>query len=161
MAEQELPGPEMAHTFFRRAAVFAAIYAFVDLMILLVGGLFIYARIVGVFVGFYAAMDIVELREAGADWGWTRYLVIVAVAVGGFLGFVIYAWRRHVHVQALGEETEADEGGSSRDDDKTASSDSDDEGASAAGDDGVKASDDDEVAEASEGDEWADPSEAE
>lgn len=122
MAEQELPGPEMAHTFFRRAAVFAVIYAFVDLMILLVGGLFIYARIVGVFAGFYAAMDIVELREAGAEWGWTRYLVILAVAVGGFLGFVIYAWRRHVHVQALGDETDGDdEAASTEDDDRVAS----------------------------------------
>lgn len=153
MAEQELPGPPRAHTFFRRAAVFAAIYAFVDLMILLVGGLFIYARIVGVFVGFYAAMDMVELREAGAEWGWTRYLVIVAVAVGGFLGFVFYAWRRHVHVQALGEETEADdEGESSKGDDEVEASDDDE---------GVEASDDDEVVEASDGNEVADSSEAE
>jgi hypothetical protein len=94
-------------TYFRRAAVFAMIYAVVDFLVLTVGGPFIYARLIGVVVGFYAAMDIVELREAGAEWGWTRYAVLLFVAIGGFLGFVIYAWRRHVHLMAI-EETEAD-----------------------------------------------------
>lgn len=153
MAEQELPGPPMANTFFRRAAVFAAIYALVDLMVLLVGGLFIYARLVGVFAGYYAAMDMVELREAGVEWGWTRYVVLLLVAVAGFLGFVIYAWRRHAHLQAFEDETAGDDGAnSSEGDNGMESSEGDDRTDSSEGDNGMESPEGDDRTDSSDGD---------
>lgn len=107
MADSTPPDLAVPATYFRRAAAIAVIYAIVDFLVLTVGGPFIYARLVGVLVGFYAALDIVELEDAGVEWGWTRYVVLLFVAIGGFLGFVIYAWRRQVHVRALDADSEA------------------------------------------------------
>lgn len=91
----------VSDTFLRRAAAFAMIYALVDFLILTVGGPFIFGRLVGVMVGFYAALDMEELREQGAEWGWTRWVLLILVAIGGFLGFLLYAWRRHAHLQTI------------------------------------------------------------
>ncbi|MFW5965389.1 MAG: hypothetical protein ACOCP3_01400, partial [Halodesulfurarchaeum sp.] len=62
------------------------------------GGGFIIFRLIGVLAAYYASKDVVLLREAGLEWGKTRFLVIVFVGIGGFLGFFFYAYRRAIHV---------------------------------------------------------------
>ncbi|MFB6086201.1 MAG: hypothetical protein ABEJ84_05265 [Halodesulfurarchaeum sp.] len=86
------------NTFYRRGMVVAILYAIVDVLILLFGGEFITFRIIGVIAVYYATRDIVELREIGLEWGKTRYLVLIFVGIGGFLGYFFYAWRRTGHL---------------------------------------------------------------
>lgn len=85
--------------YVRLGLVFAFGYALVDVLIVVYGGGFVFFRFIGVVVAVFVIMDMVRLKEAGVEWGWTRYVVLVVVAIGGFLGFVIYAWRRYVHLE--------------------------------------------------------------
>ncbi|MFW5900696.1 MAG: hypothetical protein ACOCTH_02850 [Halodesulfurarchaeum sp.] len=87
--------------FFRRGMVVAILYAIVDLLIIVVGTPVIVFRLIGVIVVYYATRDMVVLREAGLEWGATRYAILVVVGIGGFLGYFYYAWRRTVHLRDL------------------------------------------------------------
>ena len=93
--------------FFKRGMVVAILYAIVDVLILTVGGPFVFFRLIGVAAAYYATRDIIVLREAGLDWGKTRYAVLVFVGIGGFLGYFYYAWRRTVHLRGVNIEPEA------------------------------------------------------
>lgn len=84
--------------FFRRGMVVAILYAIVDGLILFVPGPWILFRLIGVFAVYYATRDIVVLRDAGLEWGKTRYLVLIFVGIGGFLGYFYYGWRRTTHL---------------------------------------------------------------
>lgn len=99
MAEVPDAIDEVDNTFYRRGMVVAVLYAVVDVLILFFGGPFVFFRLIGVVAGYYAIRDIVVLREAGLEWGWTRYLLLAFVAVGGFLGYFYYAWRRTHHLR--------------------------------------------------------------
>lgn len=90
---------DVDNTYYRRGMVVAVLYAVVDVMTLLVGGPWLYLRLIGVVAVYFATRDLVVLREAGLEWGWTRYLLLVFVGVGGFLGYFYYAWRRTRHLQ--------------------------------------------------------------
>lgn len=100
MAESSDPQGTIDTTQFRRAGIVAFIYAVVDFLIVLGGSFFMPLRLIGIVAAFFVIKDILVLREAGLDWGWTRYLVLIVVAVGGFLGFFFYAWRRHTHLES-------------------------------------------------------------
>lgn len=95
------------NTFFRRGMVVALLYAVVDLLIIVLGTPVIWFRLIGVIAVYYATRDIVVLREAGLDWGNTRYAILVFVGIGGFLGYFYYAWRRTVHLRDLEIDPEA------------------------------------------------------
>lgn len=111
MAEYAVPVDSIDNRYYRRAAVTAVFYAVIDLLILVFGGLFVPFRLVGVIAAYFVIRDMMVLREAGVEWGWTRYVVLVFVAIGGFLGFIIYAWRRYSHLEAIGGEGDGDEAG--------------------------------------------------
>lgn len=98
MAEVPDAVDELDNTFYRRGMVVAVLYAVVDVLILFGGGPFVFLRLIGVVAAYYATRDMVVLREAGLEWGWTRYLLLVFVGVGGFLGYFYYAWRRTHHL---------------------------------------------------------------
>ena len=87
--------------FFRRGMVVAILYAIVDLLIIIVGTPVIVFRLIGVIAVYYATRDMIVLREAGLEWGKTRYVILVFVGIGGFLGYFYYAWRRTVHLRDL------------------------------------------------------------
>ncbi|MBS3759942.1 hypothetical protein [Halodesulfurarchaeum sp.] len=89
------------NSFFRRGMVVAILYAIVDGLILLVPGPFVLFRLIGVIAAYYATRDMIVLREAGLEWGKTRFAILVFVGIGGFLGFFFYAWRRTVHLRNL------------------------------------------------------------
>lgn len=110
MAENAAPVDSIDNRYSRRAGITAVAYAVVDLLILIYGGLFVPFRFIGVIAAYFVVRDMIVLREAGVEWGWTRYLVLVLVAVGGFLGFIVYAWRRYSHLEAHSwPETEAED----------------------------------------------------
>ncbi|APE96243.1 hypothetical protein [Halodesulfurarchaeum formicicum] len=92
---------EIDNTFFRRGMVVAILYAIVDALIIFGGSPFIVFRLIGVVAAYYATRDMVLLREAGLDWGWTRYLVLVLVGAAGFLGYFFYAYRRAVNLSGV------------------------------------------------------------
>lgn len=96
------------NTFYRRGMVVAVLYAIVDILILLFGGPFVPFRLIGVVAVYYATRDIVELRDLGLEWGTTRYLVLVVVGIGGFLGYFYYAWRRTIHLSNVEVDPEAE-----------------------------------------------------
>lgn len=100
MGESADPVEAVETKYFRRGAITAVFYAVVDLLIVIFGGPFIPLRLIGVVAAYFIARDVVLLQEAGVEWGWTRFLVLIFVAIGGFLGFIVYAWRRHVHIEA-------------------------------------------------------------
>lgn len=100
MSEYAVPVDSIDNRYFRRAGYTAVVYALVDVLNLFYGGPFVLFRLVGVIAGYFVIKDMVVLYEAGVDWGWTRYLVLMFVAVGGFLGFIVYAWRRYIHLEA-------------------------------------------------------------
>ena len=111
MAENAIPVDSIDNRYYRRAGITAVAYAVVDLLILLFGGLFVPFRLIGVIAAYFVIRDMMVLRDAGVEWGWTRYLVLVLVAIGGFLGFIIYAWRRYSHLQDHSwPETDAEDG---------------------------------------------------
>jgi hypothetical protein len=86
------------NTFYRRGMIVAVLYAIVDGLILFVPGPWILFRLIGVVAVYYATRDIIVLREAGLHWGKTRYLLLIFVGIGGFLGYFFYAWRRMGHL---------------------------------------------------------------
>lgn len=122
MSDSSDPPPDVGNTYFRLAGVVAVVYAIVDFLILGYGSGLLPLRFVGAIGAIFVIMDITQIREAGVEWGWTRYLLLVLVAVGGFLGFVVYAYSRYLHLhpdaveefrQSDSEETEeGEEGGS-------------------------------------------------
>lgn len=91
---------DIDNTFYRRGMIVAVLYAVVDGLILFLGGPWIFFRLIGIVAAYYASRDIVVLKEAGLEWGWTRFPLLVFVGIGGFLGYFYYAWRRTRHVQA-------------------------------------------------------------
>lgn len=95
------------NTFFRRGMVVAILYAVVDALILFVGSPFIPFRVIGAVAAYYATRDMVLVREAGVDWGRTRYLVLLGVGVAGFLGYFFYAYRRAVHLSNADLDTDS------------------------------------------------------
>ncbi|MFB6110411.1 MAG: hypothetical protein ABEJ60_06000 [Halodesulfurarchaeum sp.] len=97
------------NTFFRRGVVVAVLYAVVDALILFFGSPFVPFRLIGVVAAYYAIQDTMLLREAGIDWGLSRYLVFAFVGAGGFLGYAFYAYRRAVHLSNA-EVGEAEQG---------------------------------------------------
>lgn len=99
MGESEPIDEAVDLTFYRRALVVAFAYAVIDLLVVFVGRIAVPFRLIGVVVAYFVIKDMIVLREAGVEWGWTRYVVLVVAAVGGFLGFAVYAWRRNVHLQ--------------------------------------------------------------
>jgi hypothetical protein len=90
---------QLDNRFFRRGMVVAVLYALVDALIILVPGPFVLFRFIGVLAAYYATRDTIVLRDAGLDWGKTRFAIIVFVGVGGFLGYFFYAYRRTVHLR--------------------------------------------------------------
>lgn len=96
------------NTFYRRGMVVAVLYAIVDILILLFGGPLVPFRLIGVVAVYYATQDIVRLRDLGLEWGKTRYLVLVIVGIGGFLGYFYYAWRRTAHLSNVEVDPETD-----------------------------------------------------
>ncbi len=101
------------NTFFRRGMIVALLYGVVDGLILFVSGPFILFRLIGVIAVYYATRDIIVLQDAGLDWGKSRYLLLIFVGIGGFLGYFFYAWRRTVHlsnVEIKPEDVEAEPG---------------------------------------------------
>lgn len=111
MSDSSDPSPDVGNTYFRLAGVVAVVYAIIDFLILGFGSGLLPLRFVGVVGAFFVIMDISEIREAGVEWGWTRYLLLVLVAVGGFLGFVVYAYSRylHLHPDALEKYRQSDD----------------------------------------------------
>lgn len=99
MAESSEPSGRVDPKQFRRAGIVAFLYAIVDFLIILGGSFFVPLRLIGVAVAIFVIKDMLVLHEAGLEWGWTRYLVLIVVAVGGFLGFFFYAWRRRQHLE--------------------------------------------------------------
>lgn len=93
--------------FFRRGMIVAVLYAIGDAVILFVAAQFVFLRLIGIIAAYYAARDMIELREVGLEWGKTRYLVLVFVGIGGFLGYFFYAWRRTGHLSDLDFDPEA------------------------------------------------------
>lgn len=98
--DEDSPATALDSTHFRRAGITAFFYAVIDVLIVFIGGPFVLFRLIGIVAAYFVVRDMMVLREAGIEWGWTRYLILVFVAVGGFLGFFVYAWRRHQHVEA-------------------------------------------------------------
>ncbi len=113
MSDSSDPSAAVGNTYFRLAGVVAVVYAIIDFLILAFGTGLLPLRFVGVVGAFFVIMDVTEIREAGVMWGWTRYLLAILVAVGGFLGFVVYAYSRYLHLNpdALEElrQSDADE----------------------------------------------------
>ncbi|MFW5922183.1 MAG: hypothetical protein ACOCRC_02630 [Halodesulfurarchaeum sp.] len=94
------------NTFYRRGMVVAVLYGIVDALILFVPGPWVLFRLIGAVVAYYAARDIVALREVGLHWGKTRYLLLLFVGIGGFLGYFFYAWRRMGHLSRASVDAE-------------------------------------------------------
>lgn len=92
---------DVGRRYFRLAGVVAIVYAGIDFAIIGFGSALLPLRLIGVAAALFVIMDMIELREAGVEWGWTRYLVLIGVAVLGFLGFIIYAYRRMSKLQAI------------------------------------------------------------
>lgn len=90
---------QLDNRFFKRGFIVAALYAIVDALILFVPGPWLPFRFIGVIAGYYATRDTIVLREAGLDWGKTRYALIAFVGAGGFLGYFFYAYRRTIHLR--------------------------------------------------------------
>ena len=109
MSDSTGPTADVGRRYFRLAGVVAIAYAVIDFAIIGFGSGLLPLRLIGVAAALFVIMDMIELREAGVEWGWTRYLVLVGVAVLGFLGFIIYAYRRMSKVQAL-EAADAESG---------------------------------------------------
>lgn len=108
MAEVPSSMESIDNRFYRRGMIVAVLYAVVDILIIFFGGPFVFLRLIGVIAVYYAIRDMVVLREAGLEWGWTRYVVLVFVGIGGFLGYFYYAWRRTRHLQEASIDPEED-----------------------------------------------------
>jgi len=108
MAEVPSSMESIDNRFYRRGMIVAVLYAIVDVLIIFGGGPFVFLRLIGVIAVYYATRDMVVLREAGLEWGKTRYLILIFVGIGGFLGYFYYAWRRTRHLQAASIDPNAD-----------------------------------------------------